>query len=613
LNNYFKSADSNWFRQRLTGVLLFIVAAFAVLLVRLFYLQVIRGDEYRRLSESNCIRLQYISPQRGLIFDRNGELLVDNRPSFDLSIILKDARPLTQTLEKLSGYINVPVEQFAETITRNKSVPSYKPILLQADVGRDIMAAVQVHQYDLPGVEITVTPCRHYIYEQSAAHLIGYLGEINGEELRSGKFPETRGGDYIGRYGVEKSYESYLHGTGGGRQVEVNVRGQVVNVLKTVDAGQGHEVYLTIDSALQRKAETLLAGRAGAVVAMDPDTGEILAMASSPSFDQNEFVGGISKDQWRSLLSNPDKPLQNKTIQAVYPPASTYKIITAIAGLEEGIIDEHTEFTCYGSYKFGDRRFRCWRKQGHGALAVEEALSQSCDVFFYQLGQRLGVDKLAEYANRCGLGVKTGLHLENEESGLIPTSKWKKRKTGISWQAGETLSVAIGQGYNLVTPMQMAVFMAAVANGGNRPEPILVRRICSVNGDVLLENKPRIVDRLPFSKTTLDLVKKGLWQVVNGKTGTAKIAHLKDIEISGKTGTAQVFSHKSKDDRDDDLSDHLKPHAWFVAYAPSDHPRIAVSVIIEHGEHGSSAAGPVARDLIQFYMGEQSADSGQAS
>lgn len=577
-----------------------------LLLARLFYLQVIKGDEYRRLSESNCIRLQYIKPQRGLIFDRNGELLVDNRPSFDLSVILKDAKPVGQTLEKLSGYIGIPIEQLMETVEQGKSAPSYKPVLLKSDIGRDIMAAVEVHKYELPGVQINVTPMRHYIYGMSAAHLIGYLGEINGEELRSGKYPETRSGDYIGRYGVEKIYEPFLRGKGGGRQVEVNVTGQVVRVLETVDSEQGNEIYLTLDAELQRKAETLLEGKAGAVVAMSATTGEILAMASSPSFDQNEFVGGISQDRWKSLVSHPDNPLQNKAIQATYPPASTYKIITAIAGLEEGVIDERSTFTCYGSYIFGDRSFKCWRKQGHGTITVDEALASSCDVFFYQVGQRVGVDRLSYYARVCGLGAPTGIKLEHEESGLIPTSTWKKNRTGIAWQAGETLSVAIGQGYNLVTPLQMAQLISAIGNGGRLFRPMVIKRVCSVDGRVLVENSPWINGRLPFSQSTLDIVRKALWKVVNDKTGTGRIAHLKEIDISGKTGTAQVFSRKRDDTtRDEDLSDHLKPHAWFVAYAPSDHPEIAVSVIIEHGEHGSSSAGPIARDLIQCYIEKQ--------
>lgn len=578
-----------------------IIAAFLVLLARLFYLQIIKGNEYRRLSESNCIRIQYIKPQRGLIFDRNGTLLVDNRPSFDVNIILKDAKPLHSTLDALSRYIHVPVQELLDRINQ-RSAPAFKSILLMEDVGRDVTSAIKAHQYELPGVGIDVVPRRQYIYKKSAAHLLGYLGEINADELRSGNYPEARSGDYVGRFGIEKIYEPYLRGRGGGRQVEVDAAGKVVRVLKTVDARQGHEIQLTIDSPLQRKTEELLEGKVGAIVAMDPETGYVLAMASSPSFDQNEFVNGISRDKWRVLIDNPDKPLQNKAIQALYPPASTYKIITALAGLEEGVVNDQTTVFCPGAYRFGDRTFRCWKRQGHGKMNVEDALTQSCDVFFYQVGRLVGVDKLADCATAFGLGSKTGIELGHEERGLIPTSQWKKRRTGVAWQAGETLSVAIGQGYNLVTPIQMAVLTSALANDGIRVKPLIVKQIRTVDGTVLIENQPQAIGRLPFSKKNLDRVRKALWKVVQGERGTGKIARIKDIDISGKTGTAQVISRKRNEDNPEEmLSKHL-PHAWFVAYAPSGNPQIAVAVIVEHGEHGSSGAGPIARDLIQSYL-----------
>ena len=603
MGKYLKTADTDWYKQRLIRVMLCVSGAFFILLIRLFYLQVIQGQELRRLSENNCIRLQSTDAYRGMIFDRNGILLVDNRPAFDLSIILKDAKPVDRTIEKLAKLIEVPVSELMKKIGHNKGISSYKPILLKQDIGRDALAAVEVRKFDLPGIILDVKPRRHYIKRQSAAHLIGYLSEINSDELKSGKHPECKGGDFIGKFGVEKGFEGFLKGKRGGRQVEVNVMGQVVKVLKTVDALPGQNIYLTIDFILQKKAEALLEGAAGAVVAMDPETGDILVMASSPSFDQNAFVDGMSHKQWESLISNPLRPMENKAVQGEYPPASTFKIVTAIAGLEEGVIDENTIMYCPGYYKYGNRIYRCWRRGGHGSVNIVKALSESCDVFFYQVGQKLGIDRLAFYAKACGLGSATGINLDDESEGLIPNSAWKKRRTGISWQGGETLSVAIGQGYDLSTPLQMLVLTSALANGGTRYKPLILKSVKTADGDIVIQSKRQVMGRLPAGKNTLSIVKKGLREVVNNPKGTGWIAHIKGMDISGKTGTAQIVGRKKDSNvSEKDIPDHFKAHAWFVSYAPSVDPQIAVAVLVEHGEHGSSAAAPIAREIIRTYL-----------
>jgi len=580
-----------------------VMVAFAILIARLFYLQVIERNEFSRLAENNCIRLQSINPPRGMIFDRNGRLLVENRPSFDLNIILKDAKPVRQTVERLSSYVRVEPDALFTRIGRKNGFSLYKPILLKQDIGRDVLAAIEVNRFDLPGVEVNVKPLRHYIRRGSSTHIIGYLSEINPDELKNGAYPDARPGDYVGKFGAEKSFDRYLRGKRGGRQVEVNATGQVVRVLKTVDAQPGHNIYLTIDQRLQEITEALLSGIAGSAVAMEPSTGEILAMVSSPSFDQNAFVSGLSRSQWSALISNPFRPMENKAIQGLYPPASTYKIITAIAGLEEGVIDDTTTFFCPGFLRYGDRVFRCWKKGGHGTVDIYRALEESCDVFFYQVGQRLGVDRLAWHAKASGLGAVTGINLDHEEEGLIPTAAWKKRRTGIPWQRGETLSVAIGQGYDLVTPLQMAVLMAAVANDGVSYKPLIVKRVETADGKVVYENKRQVERKLPAGKETLDIVKRALWRVVNGKRGTARVAKLKGIEIIGKTGTAQVVGRRKNEiSRNIERASHHRAHAWFVAYAPADGAQIAVSVMVEHGEHGSSAASPIAREIIKTYL-----------
>ena len=603
VDKYLKTADADWYRQRVTGVMICVLAAFAVLLLRLIYLQVIRGEEYRLLSLNNRIRLQSIDPPRGLISDRNDYVLVENRPSFDVSITLKDAGEVEETIKKVSKHLMVPSEELMLKLTASKGVSAYKPILLKQDIGRNALASIEAHKYDLPGIAVNVKLRRHYLNVQDAAHLIGYLSEISPDELAAKIYPGRRRGDFIGKYGAEKAYENYLRGTRGGRQVEVNANGRVVRVLKTVNAKPGQNVYLTIDHVLQKKAESLLRGVAGAAVAMDPGSGRILALASSPSFDQNFFASGMSHEQWDSLISNPFRPMENKAIQGEYPPGSTYKIITALAGLEEGVIDEDTEVFCPGYYRFGNRTFRCWKRGGHGRVKILKAITESCDVYFYKVGELLGVDRLAWYAKASGLGSPTGINLDKEAKGLIPTAAWKKRRTGVPWQKGETLSIAIGQGFNLATPLQMAGLTAAIANGGTRYRPMILEAIKSPDGRIIHQSQPEVIGKVPISERTLELVRTGLWAVVNSDHGTARGSRLADIEISGKTGTSQVIGRKKDDTRsEEDRPAHLRAHAWFVAYAPSQNPVIAVAVLVEHGEHGSSAAAPVARELIKTYL-----------
>jgi penicillin-binding protein 2 len=603
MSKYLKTVDSEWFRQRLTVVMLCVSMAALVLVVRLIFLQIVKGQEYRRLSLNNSIRLQSIDAPRGLIYDRHGNLLVDNRPSFDLYISLKDARPVEETLGRLAMHASLPQDELVERVAGVRGAAYYRPQLLKRDIGRDALAVVASHRYDMPGIDFQIQQLRNYINSGLAAHLLGYIGEINTKELQQDVYADSRPGDLVGKFGIEKSLESYLRGERGGRQVEVNANGQVVRVLQTVPARSGHNVYLTIDRRLQQRAEALLQGQAGAVVALDPNSGEVLALASTPAFDQNDFITGLSRDKWNALINNPLRPLNNKAIQGEYPPASTYKTINAMAGLQEGVITENDIIFCPGHYRFGNRSYRCWRRGGHGSVDLNKALAESCDVYFYQVGQRLGIDRLAWYAKAAGLGAKTGIELDHEGRGLVPTADWKQRRFGIAWQPGETLSVAIGQGFNLATPLQMAVFTAAVANGGVRYRPTLVKRVVSGEGDEILDNTPRVVGRLPVSAANLALVKKGLWEVVQGERGTARIARLKGTDISGKTGTAQVIGREKLEESEGGATVRkYMDHAWFVAYAPSEAPQIAIAVIVEHGEHGSSAAAPVARELVKTYL-----------
>lgn len=602
--DYFRLDIMDWYKRRLITTICLVFAFFLLLFGRLYYLQIIKGDELRQLSENNRVRLQSILPMRGLIFDRHGALMVDNRPSFNLAILLKDAENPEVTVKRAAELLDISPEYFLERLKQSKEVSPYRPFVLKRDINRDELGLIEAHRLELPGIFIVVEPRRFYIEEGVACHLIGYLSEISKRELESGQYPNNRLGDLIGKFGIERAYESFLHGKCGSRYVEVNSRGQVIKVLKTVKAVPGDNIYLTIDLELQHKAEELMRGRVGAVVAMDPKSGEVLAMVSSPGFDQNAFIDGMSYKDWDKLVTNPFRPLENKAIQGQYPPGSIFKIITAMAALEEGVIDRRTKLFCPGYYIYGTRRFRCWKDGGHGNLNVVEALAKSCDVFFYQLGERLGVDVLARYAKLCGLGARTGIDLDNEAKGLVPTSEWKLREKGVSWQGGETLSVAVGQSFNLVTPIQMVSLIGAVANGGIRYRPLTVKRIESSNGHLVKAERPEPMGRLPVSQTTLQIIREGLLKAVNTREGTGWVSQIPGLKVAGKTGTAQVVTIKRKnvEDESEAILHQFRDHAWFIAFAPSEDPKIAVAVLIEHGGYGGEAAAPVAKELIESYL-----------
>lgn len=600
-NGYLNSPDGEWYNNRLKGTMVLIFIAFCVILVRLFYLQIVNGQVYRELSTNNRIRLQSLPPSRGLIYDSRGKLLVDNRPAFDLLLVPRDAKPLAETLARLSGFTGIDVGEMRERVAKKGGANSSRQVVLKRDVGRDVLAPVAVHSFDLPGVAIKARPKRFYLNPGMAAHLLGYLGEISARELSSGKHPEASGGDFIGKSGIEKVMEPLLRGSQGGRQVEVDARGRVIRELKRVEADPGKNIFLTINTKLQKKAEALLKGDVGSVVALDPRSGAVLAMASSPTFDQNDFVSGLSYAKWNALKNDPGRPMENKATQALYPPASIYKIVSSIAALEEGLVDARTRFFCSGRHAFGDRVYRCWKRLGHGSTDLVNAIAQSCDVYFYEVGEKLGVDRLAFYARACGLGRPTGVELDGEAAGLIPTAEWKRKKLGRNWLSGETLSLAIGQSYNLVTPIQMAMLIASVANGGTIYKPYILGKIETADGVSVKETRPVVTGRLPAGKKTLALIQKGLWGTVNTRTGTGKVAAIEGVTVAGKSGTAQVISTEERHSKKKRIR-KFRDHAWFVAYAPAEAPTIAVAVIVEHGEGGSKKAAPIARKVIETYL-----------
>ncbi|MFP6664068.1 MAG: penicillin-binding protein 2 [Deltaproteobacteria bacterium] len=568
---------------------------------RLFTLQVGDGQTWQSRSNRNRIRLERTEAVRGRILDSRGEPLADNRPSFDIVVVPEDVRDLEATLAAMRELTGAPLPEAEQVRRLARQRPPFEGITLRRDIKWESVVALKTRAHELPGVRLEVGPMRTYPEGSLASHLLGYLGEVSEKDLCCDA--DYRAGDQIGKTGTEKMFEERLRGATGAQQIEVDARGRQLRILSEAHGTRGQSLYLTIDKRLQAFAEQLLADKEGAIVAIRPATGEVLTLASAPGFDPNDFAGGIATDDWQALIENQLRPLNNRAVQGQYPPGSTFKIVTAAAALEENIITPETEIFCGGAYQFGNRRYRCWQTGGHGKINLHDALVQSCDVFFYQVGQKLGVDKIAEYARRFGLGVDTGIDLKHEKSGLVPTKSWKKRRYGERWYSGETLSVAIGQGYLLTTPLQVANMAAAVANGGVVMRPQLVARIESGDGEVLHEFKPEVQSRIGLSPRTLRHIREALRDVVHTDKGTGRKARLATIEVAGKSGTSQVFKMGKKQIKTAGLARHLRDHAWFIAFAPALAPEIAIAVLVEHaGGGGGSHAAPLARDLADFYF-----------
>ncbi len=588
------------FRSRHQYFVFVAVVIFLIFFVRLWYLQIIKEQEFRHLSENNRIRLIKIPAVRGMIMDRQGRVLADNRPSFNVMVTPEDVDDLERLTEKLSRFLNLSPDEIVRAI-KDRERPPFQPVAIKKDISWEELCLLKTHRLDLPGVETQIEPIRTYPYDTVAAHVLGYVGEINREELKDKKGYKM--GDLVGKYGVELSWEEYLRGVDGGRQVEVDAVGKEVRVLKEVPSVAGNNLYLTIDLDLQRYGEQLLGKRAGVIIAMDPLTGEILAFCSSPSFRPALFAEGIVAEEWQKLLVNPLHPLQNRGIQGLYPPGSVFKIVTAAAGLEEGAITPATPFNCEGIYYLGRRGYQCWRGGGHGVVRFHRGLVESCDIYFYNVGARLGVKKLSRYATDFGLGRPTGINLPGEKSGLVPTEEWKKERMGGPWYAGETISLAIGQSYLLVTPLQLLNLISSIANGGALLKPQIAKRVEDLDKKVLAEYPPEEIGTIPISPKNLGELREALMGVTKEDAGTGRAARVEGLEIAGKTGTAQVVRLKGTGARlkTEEMPYALRDHAWFVAYVPA-HTPLAVVVLIEHGGHGGAVAVPPAREMIKRYF-----------
>ncbi len=565
-----------------------VILIFGIVSLRLWEMQIVKGGEYKKIAERNRLRIIEIPAPRGIIYDRNNNALVKNIPSFDISVIKEDMPEDPETLSALGRLIGLDPEDIEARLEKASANP-FEPVKLKQNVSLKEVARVEAGRIDFPGLQVDVVISREYIYGKLASHVIGYLGRLTLEQVRDPDYMDVPEGAFIGQWGAEKVYDRILRGTAGKKIIEVDAIGRVIRVVGIQQPVKGMDIRLTIDMELQAEAEKSLRGRTGAVVAIDPDTGEILTLASIPSFDPNLFARGISYRDWRKLIKDPRKPLLNRAVQSQYPPGSTFKIITAIAALEEGIITDNTRFECKGSIYVG-RIFRCWKDEGHGNINLHRAIVESCDVYFYEIGKRLEIDTLAKYASDFGLGMPVGVELEGERSGIVPSTEWKLRTKKERWYKGETLNTVIGQGYLSTTPIQMARLMAAVVNGGRLYKLHLLKDPGSL---------PQVDGVVHIKPENINLIKKALIGVVTDTDGTGWMAQSDIVSIGGKTGTTQVVGG---DGTQEDIPDKYRDHAWFVAFAPEEKPEIAVAVFVEHGGHGSTAAAPIAKKVIEAYF-----------
>ena len=568
----------------------------ALIVLRLYYLQVFQADKYKMLADENRISTRLLIPPRGVIYDRNGVMVASNRQNFQAMIVAEQTPNVQKTLDKFKKIMPFSDEEEARVKRDLKRNRSFVPIKIKDNLNWEEVAKIQLNAADLQGIYIDEGLIRDYPFGESMAHILGYVSSASEKEAKNDDDPLLQVPEFkIGKAGIEKLFEKELRGKGGSLKLEVNAYGRIMKEIERIEGVAGKPLYLTIDSRLQQKAFEAFGEQSGAAVVLDVNTGEVLAFVSAPSYNPNAMSEGLSSKDWKALLNNERNPLSNKAIAGQYSPGSTFKTIVALAALESGIIKPETRFFCTGQMFLGNHAFHCWRRHGHGHLNIVEALMHSCDIFFYETAQRIGIERIAEMSRRFGLGQKTNIGLENEKSGLIPDKAWKLKRFGEPWQQGETVISGIGQGYILTTPLQLATMVARIANGGYEVKPTFTK----------VTDKSAI-KKINISTEYINAVKQGMYDVVNVPGGTAYRSHfnINGQEMAGKTGSTQVRRITMKERqtrilRQDELPWKYRDHALFIAFAPYDNPRYGVAVLVEHGGGGSSVAAPIAGKILQ--------------
>jgi penicillin-binding protein 2 len=577
------------------------------LLGRLWYLQVIEHEHFTTLSEDNRVKLQPIAPNRGLIYDRNGILLADNLPSYRLEITAEQVDDMPSTLTELEKIIHIREtdrDRFDKLLRRK---PRFEAVPLRFHLSDEEVARFSVNRHRFPGVEIKAGLARHYPQDELAVHALGYVGRIDEQSLKKIDTSNYSGTTHIGKTGVEKTYETLLHGTVGVRQVETTAQGRVVRILKRTPPAPGQNLYLTLDSRLQAAAEAVFGDYSGSAIALDPKTGDVLALVSMPTYNPNPFVNGIDYEDYAKLRDDPDEPLFNRALRGQYPPGSTIKPFIGLAGLEQGLTGGSSSTYCPGYYMLpgSTRKYRDWKRGGHGTVNLDIAITQSCDVYFYDLALSLGVGRMHDYLQHFGFGKRTGIDIVGELPGLLPSPAWKRQHRGEPWFPGETIITGIGQGFFLSTPLQLATATSVLANRGYWMMPTIIRAEQESGQDALLPHRSQIAETLSINNPqNWDMVIHAMIDVVHSSRGTARsIGKDSPYRIAGKTGTAQVFGLKEEEKYDaETIAEELRDHALFIAFAPVDDPQIAVAVIVEHGGGGGAVAAPIARRILDAYL-----------
>lgn len=599
--------------SRIRALLWVGLAIFALLLGRLYWLQVVQHDLYMTLSENNRVRIRTVRAPRGLILDRKGRPIAETAASFDLICTPVDVPDLEGAIALLTRIAPLgpdEVEEVRGKIRTARTANPYGSVTVVRDLSFDQVSVIEFNREALPGFSIQVEAKRSYPYGTAFAHVLGYVGEVNDRELAEAKDRGLAMGDIVGKYGLEREVDAVLRGENGGRHVEVDAGGRDKRLVAEVPPRTGGTVQTTLDLDLQQAAEEAMAGRAGAVIALVPRTGEVLALYSGPAFDPNTFSRGIRKDEWTALVSDSRKPMQNKGLQGTYAPGSTVKPLLALASLEAGARGPEETISCGGAFRFGNKTFRCWKEKGHGTVDMYRAIVQSCDVYFYTLGLRMGPGPVTRLEKDAGLGNLTGIDIPGERQGLVPDPEWKQRVYKQRWQDYESILIGIGQGAIHVTPLEMLQSYATLATGGEVMCPHVVLRVVRMDGTVE-ERPPETIRSLAWKPENVAFVRKALRGVVHDY-GTAGIAKVPGVEVGGKTGTAQVVSIKGKMIKSEDLPYEIRDHAWFVGFAPVADPEIAVVTMIEHGGHGGSAAAPVVRAVMEAWFRQEEGAGGEA-
>jgi len=587
------------FKNRLVIATIILGIAFLGLASRLWYLQVLKGDEFESFSLDNRIRVERVPAPRGRILDRYGRELVVNRPSFDIYVLPKDVDDVKTLSDRLSVVLKDKPELIEQTIAEGSKKSRFKPVLLAQDINRDQLAYIEARRTSLPGLIIEVSNLRQYPRGVLGSSFLGYIGKVNESELEAN--PELHNNSLVGKTGIEKAWESSLRGEDGYAQKVTDALGREVESslfekdLKSKKSIPGMDVVLTVDADLQQAAEDALGEESGAIVVVNVTNGEVLALASKPSYDPADFVKGIDAKTWTRLLNDKTFPLVNRATQGLYAPGSVFKMVPSAAAMEEGIINPDGKLHCPGYHKLGTHRYRCWKRGGHGWMNMREAIVHSCDVYFYQLGEKMGIDLFSKYMKEFGFGTPTGIGIE-ERAGVAPSREWKQERFNKPWYRGETIVSAIGQGYVSVTPLQVAMMTAVVANGGNLFKPDLVLKEVEFSGKEHKE-KAELKGKVPVRAEYLAIIRDAMTGVVNDPGGTGRRARLPNIKVAGKTGTAQVISLDSQSSS----KSHMD-HAWFTSFAPSENPEIAVTVLVEHGGKGGSVAAPIAKQILETYF-----------